>query len=426
MNLLLILTVSFNLGCHKDVVIPIPTSTPCNFGLCDTSIIEIVWQRPLSIDTTEWISVPAVLNTNDVLFCRCTFDAGSDTLKLFDSRSGNLKNTWADYLHPSPASPSNIFLSGGKFIYGIWDDVYTIDATSLTSFMKSRVFNGTGLPRINVQGGYIYHTHNGKDIYSSSASNLVRSKIDILKWDTIFTQNKIDNYVPNIERSSIWVDTKGNSVALFQIRYVEFGTATSRDRTDFVAYNITQKQIYFRFNEIDSFKTGSIEYPYIYGNNAYVTLTRSIYCFDLINKKIKWSKTMLPGETFSGAEPFLMVENKLYLKPDNNTLYSLNPETGEQIWVDTNAGVGNYGMFYNNGILYYTCDGSGTIVALDLATRKKIWNEPSPNKYPNKFNGNRRFNNANIGFGGIAIDSAAGLLYTSDFYFGMCLKLPKK
>ena len=76
-------------------------------------------------------------------------------------------------------------------------------------------------------------------------------------------------------------------------------------------------------------------------------------------------------------------------------------------------------------MVYYTCDGSNRIIALDPNTGKKIWNEPSPNNFKNKFNGNRVFRNANIGFGGIAIDSMLGYLYTSDFYFVMCLKLPK-
>jgi outer membrane protein assembly factor BamB len=83
-------------------------------------------------------------------------------------------------------------------------------------------------------------------------------------------------------------------------------------------------------------------------------------------------------------------------------------------------------MVYYDGLLYYTCSGNGKIYAIEVATGKKIWAEPSPNKFSNNMNGNKKRSGANIGAGGIAINSNLGYLYTSDYYFAMCLKLPKR
>ena len=422
-NLLFSLIVFACIGCHKDIITPLPPSTNCYFGLCDTSKLEIVWQQPLSTDTSEWISAPPNIYNNTVLFTRSTFLASADTLKFFDSKTGALKSTWADYISRHNSLPTlTIYPYKGRYFFTTGNDVFSIDAQTNKTVWKTHLSIGTGFDWINVQDDYVYHVHQGNDIYNTS-SYLVRSKLDVGKWDTVFVQNKIDNYDPvGLQMPSVWISPKGDSVALFQIRYVEFGTTTSRNRTDFVAYNMTQKQTYFRMDSIDKF--GTVQLPYIAGNIAYVGFGSSVVCFDLINKNVKWKKNIDGG--FGGANAFMLIKDILYVKPFNNTFYALNPETSDEIWSDMNAGSGNYGMAYNDGVLYYSCDGSATIVALNLATRKKIWNEPSPNKYPNKFNGNRRFDNANIGTGGITIDSTAGYLYTSDFYFAMCLKLPKK
>jgi outer membrane protein assembly factor BamB len=160
-------------------------------------------------------------------------------------------------------------------------------------------------------------------------------------------------------------------------------------------------------------------------NNIYFLCINSLFCINKNNGTILWQKNFdKNGETFTSCSPFV-AENILLVKPDDRTLYALDPNTGNQIWLDTDNGSGAGEMVYHKGLVYYTCDGNGKIYAIEPKTGKKTWAEPSPNNFKNKFNGNRVFSKANIGFGGIAIDSTLEYLYTSDFYFVMCLKLPK-
>ena len=193
-----------------------------------------------------------------------------------------------------------------------------------------------------------------------------------------------------------------------------------------VGYDTQDKKEYFRFKNIDSLNmSGSTKTAFILNNKACMPLQNRIVCIDLLSKSILWYKKMNPGVGFSSGNPFIFVENKLFLKPDDRVLYQINPNTGEDIWVDKDNGSGCSDMVYHKGLLYYTCSGNGKIYAVEVATGKKIWAEPSPNNFPNAMNGNRRRSNANIGSGGVAIDSTLGYLYTSDYYFGICLKLPK-
>lgn len=71
------------------------------------------------------------------------------------------------------------------------------------------------------------------------------------------------------------------------------------------------------------------------------------------------------------------------------------------------------------GVVYLT-SGQGRLCAFDALTGATIWKERSPN-YTNPKSSEASFSST-----GIAIDSVRRLLYTSDEYYIMCVKLPKK
>ena len=426
-NMISIIILFGIISCSKPEIIPPIIDKPnCSFGLCDTSKLEIVWQKPLSYDTSERFSAYPLLHENSILFSRSTFGEQWDTLKSFDQKTGQLKWTWADYFSNGELRTYKIYLEKGKYIFNAGNDIFVVDATNGKTLWKTKLLRGGSSASINIQYDHIYMQHLDESSTKNLASYLVRSNISYGKWDTLFTENRRENSIPiGMQSPTIWISPQKDTIALFQIRFVDYGDPL-KSKVDFVAYNITQKNEYFRYDNIDKLRGGSTKLPFLIGNLVYVAFTKSIYCFDLIEKKIKWSKDMSPGENFSSGQPFIFVENQFFVKPTNRSLYQIDPNTGAEIWSDKDNGSGNSDMVYDNGILYYTGDGVGKIFALEVATKKWLWAEPSPNKFPNAFNGNRRFGNANIGSGGIAIDAKNGYLYTSDFYFAMCLKLPKR
>ena len=413
-------------GCDKEpIVVTNHPPIPCPF-LCDTSKLEMVWQQPLSFDTSELFSISPVIFNNRVLFSR-SFSI-VDTLKCFDSKTGRLVWQWADYFlgRKSAITLSHKeFLQNGKFLFTTWNDVYCVDVGSGRTHWRSQLQSGSGNPRINETPNYVYHVNLQRANAVTINSYLVRADINEGKWDTIYTQSKIEGFEPNIEPASVsWTNTKGEEIVFFQIRYWDF--PGSKGRIDWLALNLTTKKEEFRFNNIDRGQIGTVANAFLSGDKVYFLCVNSLFCINKNDGKIIWRKNFdKEGETFTSASP-LIAEGKLFIKPDNSTLYALDPDTGNQIWVDTDNGTESKGIIYYDGLLYYTSGGDAKIYAVEAATGKKIWAEPSPNKYKNALNGNRRFSNANIGFGGIAIDPEQGVLFTSDFYFAMCLKLPKK
>ncbi len=418
----------FLVCCHKTPITPIPSTDTCLFGNCDTSKLQIIWQKPIWPDTSELSSMEPLIYNDKVIFSQFTFSQ-TDTLKFYNKSTGNLISTWYDYLpgrihYMSDEVPRRF---SNKLLITTWHDVYSINVENYTSDWKYQLPSGSGEPFINTIGNRVFHVHHDRRNATNYVSYLVSADISTGKWDTVHTQLMINKFEPGHGRPALWVSPAGDSILIFQIRYVDFSNITGEgNRTDIVAYNSTNKQEYFRFDNIDKFGTGSSYYPYVAGNKVFIPLTRDITCIDMLSKTIKWQKDLGTGATFSSGQPFIYVENKFFVKPDNRTLYQLDMETGNILWQDLDNGSGASDMVYYDGVLYYTCSGNGKIYAVEVVTGKKIWAEPSPNKYKNKFNRNRRYDNANIGFGGIAIDSSLGYLYTSDFYFHICLKLPKR
>lgn len=429
MSIIISLSIAILLSnCQKEIITPIPTPTPICIYNCDTPHFEIVWQRPLSFDTTEWASQKPTIFGEGVLFTKKMYNENHDTLKFYNSQTGNLKWKWTDFLHDDKGfsiSTKNMFEKGGKFLFTTWHEVYSVNATNGTTNWRYEVPTREGHPRMNIIGKDIYHIHLDRHSGITYNSYLVKSNIDVMKWDTIHVQPMINNFEPIHEMPTAWINPQGDTILIFQIRYVDFKNIIGTgNRTDIIAYNVTQKKEYFRFNNIDRFGTGSTQPPYVLNDKAYVPLARDIICFNMLTKSIQWQKDF--SANFTSGIPFIFVENKFFIKPDNRALYQIDPETGSELWVDRDNGSSCSDMIYHDGLLYYACNGNGKLYAIEVATGKKIWAERSPNQFVNKFNGFKARSNANIGDSGVAINAELGYIYVSDFYFAMCLKLFKR
>ncbi len=404
----------------------IPPTPKCYFG-CDTSKLDVVWQTPLGKDTfNSSQSCLPILNNGTVIFCRSNYGGGNDTVLMLDKLTGRILKTWNSFLTNSSIDGPDIFLSNGRLFFQSFNDVNAIDATSFNTIWQSTFTGGNSSDYFfKVTNGYAYQERHPNSNLTTYNSCLVRSKIDKPQWDTIFIEPTMAGYRPAIGTPAIWFSPNGDEIAIFQIGYANFdGHTANYAKHDLVAYNITKKSEYFRFSNIDSFYQGSGQTPVIVGNKAFVAYNdRNTSGYDLIAKKTLWTTAVKTGG-FNFGQALYYVNNKVYVKPGLENLYELNADTGDITWQDADCGADlgiNY--VYYNGILYFTA--SDKLIAYDLATHKKLIKEVSPNRYPNKYIGNRTLHDANIGFGGVTIDTTTGYLYTSDGYFAMCIRLPK-
>ena len=211
-SLSFIVTVFTLVGCHKEYPVT-PIINPCLNGACDTSKLEIIWQRPIGIDTTELGSVRPLFWDNKVLFSQTFYKP--DALNCFNSKSGELIWSWADYFQGRQTNIANstgeaTILQQNKILFTTWNDVYCVSAQDGKTLWRTKIESGEGDPFISGIGNYIYHVHRFKVNNSTEKSHLVRADINIGKWDTIYTQPKIGNFEPHIQPPSVsWRNNRG-------------------------------------------------------------------------------------------------------------------------------------------------------------------------------------------------------------------------
>jgi outer membrane protein assembly factor BamB len=76
---------------------------------------------------------------------------------------------------------------------------------------------------------------------------------------------------------------------------------------------------------------------------------------------------------------FVVHEGRIYAMAEAKALYCLDLYTGAVIWKQDHDGLGTTSrMSHLNGVLYFSSGGSGTLMAVEMATGKIIWNLESP------------------------------------------------
>jgi outer membrane protein assembly factor BamB len=395
-------------GCKKDVAVNRPNVANNSQG---TSPLESLWKQPLAPDTTNGKStMPPLIIGNKVIFSCRYYGNSSEFIRAYDNVTGQILWEWSAYTHPTP-SFSDIKVIGDKIIVCAWAEVYVIDSnTGQTAWVNSVPH---GLPRIAVIGNYIYHTFGTVNI-ADSVCYLVRSPVDHPKWDTVYVARIQNGFSPSIESTVLWINSQGDSILIFQNRQTNF---TSRiNQIDLVGYNLVKKKNEFFFPDIDKDHGSSTAPITVYHNKIYFLGLSSIYCIDPSMGTIIWTKIFNGfGENFAGDD-IHVIGNTLIVKPWGQTIYSLDPLTGSQIWKTDNVSSGQASLFVYSGTIYFM---SGNLNAVDFSSGKLLWIKKSPNENTN----NRYFGTFDVR-DGIALDPSGKSFYTGDDRWAMRVKLP--
>ncbi|NJN33735.1 MAG: PQQ-like beta-propeller repeat protein [Saprospiraceae bacterium] len=356
------LMISFGLllSCNPEPPEPfLPVSKPCVFG-CDTSKFEIMWQRPIRPDTVQSASKYPLLVENDkVLFSEFLFREGDDTLKMYNSKTGQKLWEWFDYFDKGGNGlGKTCFYKNGRIYCNSGSRVYCIDANSGKTIWRTKLDfpRITGNPRMTLIGDYLYHFENKPREVWNEYSTLRRKNINSTSedWEVVFTQNETpDGFTPDLERPIEWIKPNGDTVLLFQCRYIQ--RLTTQSRVDFIAYNRSKRAIEFRLDNIEGSRgAGSVKPHAILNNKCYFFGIRTLYCIDLENQKLLWFKQFPQIENFIGDFPLVFHEGKVIVKPEDKTLYILDPNTGAELLRNSSHGFNSYSFALYNNLVHYT------------------------------------------------------------------------
>ncbi len=406
-------------GCRKDHL-PGPVDNPCLFD-CDTSKLEVVWQKPIHPDTLECGTfIPLVYNEN-VLFSEFLC-ANTETLKMRNGTTGELLWTWEPPLDNGASAEANSkFRVGNKLIYTTSNEVYCIDLDhGQTIWGYDHGEAGLcGHPRIGLIGNYIYHIRYPCNVDKPYAE-IVRTAIDDgTSWEVVYTQYRENGYAPGIEPPSFWVSPTGDTLLFILNRKVNFSIySDTSNQIDFIAFNLNSQEVEYSVNNFDPSGKGSPYPPLVWDNRIYIHAGRDIYCFDALTGQTIWkhSPYNLSNEHVS-TNGIVIVNDKLISLSNWGNMYAIDPLTGKTLWLLQDAGSNGPPFTVHDGVLYYGNIGDGLLHAVDVQKGKHLWRERSPNK-------KKGFPSASF-LTGVAINPVAGYIYTEDKYFAMCIKMPE-
>lgn len=397
-------------ACHKDPISPMTIS--------DTLMIkknmQVIWQTPHFPDTThtDLITILGTYNGNSLY----EFSLNQPIrYKYYDMLSGLNIWTWDQNLPIDfTFQPKQIGFYKNYFIGNNGDHRFAINLESGQTEWHTEISspNSCGSPRIGIINNQIYHSVNDCSSSGSFAA-LIRTNIDNLEQDTILTmsKNELDGYSPDFESFALWIDSNQDSILIFQNRMINW--STNKYRTDFYAYNLRTKAFTWKKTNLTPSGNSSVWDPIIWEDKVYFQGAGEIFCIDAETGDIIWTKQFDLYTQHLLFTKSIIRDGKLFVHPEGNTLFALDPFTGNTIWKSENVGgAPSHELQYHNGIIYWAWD---AIWAVDGNSGKVIWQEYSPNftfRHPASFGNN-----------GIHIDATRGVLFTSDNYYAMCIKL---
>lgn len=398
-------------SCSKEADLPPDPPVvvdPCANG-CDTSKLQVVWQAPLTRDTIESLAFHPLVYGDKVLF-HVKFYGPDNIFTLRDGKNGDRLWGWQDpYIKTGADFGQNgSHIAGNKLLASARDDFYCIDLDRGTTLWETHIQPHSGNPRSWPFGDHIYHDHS-QYLFADSI-HLVGAPIATGTWDTLLTLRKEDGFVPLIESLAGWAHPQTGDTILF-FRHVKLRFADNNvnglEKSDLVAFSTGQRKELWRREQASYL---SSTHPLLVEDNRiYFLASEDILCFDALTGETLWEKR---GFADVMTSSMVKVGDKLAVNAVEH-LYIMDAATGKVLRDVPIGSNDSSNIAHHNGVLYFTSGYS--LYAVDINTGQRLWREPSPNgsdKLP-----------AGFQYAGVAINHELGLLYTSDAYFAMCIKL---
>jgi len=194
--------------------------------------------------------------------------------------------------------------------------------------------------------------------------------------------------------------------------YEAYDSAPQFGIQNLTAINLeTKERLWHRKNISDAYPSNGLYPPVIHNNTVITGGDGTLYAFDLLTGKSKWSFDTGEFTGAWGSTKNLIHNNRLYANPTGFDIYCLNPETGELIWENDVAPNCTDNMLYyeKEDALVFTSWGYGAVMVLDALTGKLIHRET---RYASS-----EYNND------IAYDPVRDLFFTTTYYHAIAFKL---
>ena len=367
-------------------------------------------------DTSECGTTTHALSNGNAVFSN-SFVSPS-FVQMRDGETGKL--IWK-HVYPSGGFIlEQILANEDRVFINNWDRTVAVNAqTGQTDWDDDISATGEREILFDVKGDYIYANHFRGGKPKTYTSSIVRTHcLDGHHWDTLLSINAQPGYSLNIYPPSLWLNPQGDTVLIVRENgFVNVGQPLHEGRTNLAslyAFNLRTRQYEWQRYDFEDEWSFSIFPPLIENGRLYINCRKTTYCVDLLTGNTLWRKDF---EYFMNGNP-LSHKNLVVVQSNHQGMWGLDKSTGAIVWYNPDiAGSPLSGLAYFDGVAYFTSTGTGMLYAVNAETGKTIWAERSPNY-------SSRTPNVSFGWSGVVIDPLRRVLFVSDNYWLMCVKLP--
>lgn len=343
---MLILGACLCLACQKD-------ETLSGSELQPPEKLRILWRSRIMEPQTNFgsLSMNPVLHDKYVV-CNSeyTFDGKSAPVLFHDTVNGEILKSWSDYIDgPAVYTREATAQVNDYLILCQNGSVNCLNLNSGTTAWQSTF--ASNRPLVYAQDSYVYMGVNFND---DQGAAILRTPVDQAQWDTVYSFNRTDRFIPFFDSMGFGELTNGDKVLVWKNRSHHLASW----RTDIFAYNLSADSLLWRNMDLN-FDSGILPLQ-VEDGRVYGVVFDQIFSLDLANGEIIWSRDFqglvaqpklanfdLGAMTISGS--------KLILKGDGPELVYLNKRTGSaDMIINMTDGVRDRFSQYKNYLVFST------------------------------------------------------------------------
>ena len=346
---------------------------------------SFVWKKPLTHNQWIWSGSIQLPIFEDKYITATHFEANAK-LAALDIFTGETKWEWEDYLG---IDRDTVFLNlhwpyayQNLFIFQKGPRSYCIDMATGQTVWKVEADQGFGSYLTGTKNEFISAGDNGDTMGYKFYVDFVG---DIYTGDKYPLPHPANfELIPN---NSAQIATATNGGVLFENngkKYLLSGYAKGAENWNVLPflglYNRTDNKWEYSEKQIlPKHQRNSIfNFPVISDNIVVTSVGNHICANELWTGDSIWVRDCNGNFQYGG---FLVLDGRIYAMAEAVALYCLDLHTGAVIWMQDYDGLGTTSrMSHLNGVLYFSSGGSGTLMAVDMANGKIIWNLESPDE----------------------------------------------
>jgi outer membrane protein assembly factor BamB len=396
-------------ACKKS---PMPEPEP---GISeDTSFFSVLWQVPLTPDTSEVLSGKKIIENGDIINVM-GFSTPDNILNKRSGDSGEIIWSWNDSRITDGSETAlldGLLYKEGKVMLGSQRYSFFINSDNGQNIFVDNpglatrrylVFN-------SIVEDYIFRSIDPLDGPNSQFSELVYYDLKNLESAKLaYYQPNENDFAPDLLSVTGYRNQNQDLILIFQNRQYRF--SPGRGKVDLISYNFSQDTLMWKKEDMTIARSSNVIPPVIYQDKIYFAGSKNIYCLDLFTGDEIWHTNPSPTNSGYFTSHYKIIDDKLIVNDDEWNLMALEPSTGETLWHIPEMGNTNTLEHYGD-ILFVSND---NLIAIDIKRGEIIANFPSPNLEVRP--------GASFYSEGIGIDHENKKVFVSDGYFLICLEI---